>query len=389
MRKVKSFKKSIYLSITNFYHMLKYCFTLLLFTIFCTGHSQNKLPNYKLDSTLNDKIKSIKEELIFLDFDYKIYKNDTTPRMWYEAYTALDEEFAKSKFDAKWHHSTEVKYTNSQKFYNKKGKLIKKLWIDKYQDVIATYKYKYNGSKLIEIKEIKDSLEYTYTNFGYDKNKRLITRSELHHGGYDGQLILYDFWSFTYDKIGNLIKTDFFRDNDGLYKTQIIEFKNAKKYKIKEIDYYKNNTEIQQNRSTYIGYNYGKNFKETLYYEGMKDETSELKVDRKLQEYYKNEQLIKAVWTDKEKQIITNYNKLGQKIEVTTTNHLDQDKNRSVTYEYNSKNNITKTIIKDINEIITIEFRYNYDYDDNWTKQIKSVNGKDMFLLKREIKYFD
>jgi hypothetical protein len=59
-------------------------------------------------------------------------------------------------------------------------------------------------------------------------------------------------------------------------------------------------------------------------------------------------------------------------------------------YEYFYQNNLlTKVEIKGWNSVKTITFSYKFDAKGNWTEQTKSVDSKPLFVLKRNIEYYN
>lgn len=65
------------------------------------------------------------------------------------------------------------------------------------------------------------------------------------------------------------------------------------------------------------------------------------------------------------------------------------DGNYSTKYSYYKQTDFpSKMIHKRKNKTITAKFKYTFDEHKNWTKQVKTVNGK-KYVLTREITYYE
>ena len=59
----------------------------------------------------------------------------------------------------------------------------------------------------------------------------------------------------------------------------------------------------------------------------------------------------------------------------------------STTYYYDDNDNISKIEFFDNENCFEVTFRYRFDENNNWIEIIKNVNGKDLYMWKREIEY--
>ena len=60
----------------------------------------------------------------------------------------------------------------------------------------------------------------------------------------------------------------------------------------------------------------------------------------------------------------------------------------TIEYVYDENQRIVKLIYDEDREINIAEFEYKFDDKGNWHEQLKTVNGKPLYLRKREIVYY-
>lgn len=77
------------------------------------------------------------------------------------------------------------------------------------------------------------------------------------------------------------------------------------------------------------------------------------------------------------------FGKLLKKLSYTDNQSL----NMSTTYYYDDNDNISKIEFFDNENCFEVTFRYRFDENNNWIEIIKNVNGKDLYMWKREIEY--
>ena len=58
-------------------------------------------------------------------------------------------------------------------------------------------------------------------------------------------------------------------------------------------------------------------------------------------------------------------------------------------YVYNENEFPSKHTYSENGTINTIDFEYTFDDRKNWIEQTKSVNGKKLYVWKRDLKYFE
>lgn len=71
----------------------------------------------------------------------------------------------------------------------------------------------------------------------------------------------------------------------------------------------------------------------------------------------------------------------------TTLNHSNPSDDKKQ-FVYNSKGELSKLIVKTPNNKFGVKFEYKYDDSNNWIEQSKYVNGRKLFIWKREIEYY-
>lgn len=58
-------------------------------------------------------------------------------------------------------------------------------------------------------------------------------------------------------------------------------------------------------------------------------------------------------------------------------------------YVYNETEFPSKLTYSENGTINTVDFEYTFDDRKNWIEQTKSVNGKKLYVWKRDLKYFE
>ena len=135
-----------------------------------------------MKDTVFGKVKSVKEEIVFLDKNkqsYRIFNTDGD----YGHSGFISNEATKDRFYSNWYHSSFVHYLNYYKEFNIKGKALNEIWYYKNGDTLSRYEYTYNEKdKLIQIKEFDgfDKNEFSVLNYTFDDYSNLL-KSKLRY----------------------------------------------------------------------------------------------------------------------------------------------------------------------------------------------------------------
>jgi len=368
----------------------KNAITFLLLIYFSLSFSQQK-------DTIYGKVKSVREQLTFLDQDHQNMKFYSTEGD-YGHNGFLNPKYTKSRFMNWWYNKPWVHYSNYYKEFNEKGKPTYEIWLFKDGDTVTTYKYKYDKlDNLIQVKDIFEIDDYTCRNYTYNNNNKI--RSRIYYASDDPNL--YSYTEYVYDSISNLVQIKRF-DQDGEQSSWKYKYDN-KGRKITEIIHdpyvYIKNGSTTRSKKDSIGidkisskyfYNINDKVVETHYYNYGDYNNLPSKLSRKVKNEYSNGLLFRTFYIQDTINSISeyNYDKERRKIKKTniSINHPKND--RSSEYFYDKKGNIVKLIYTKNNKPVSVEFEYTFDNQNNWIKQIKSVDGEKLFVWTREIKYY-
>ncbi|MFD2552525.1 hypothetical protein ACFSQP_11950 [Bizionia sediminis] len=358
-------------------------FSLLFF--FSISFSQQK-------DTIYGKVKLIREKLTFIDkkqaYDYEAHYGFGNPK-------ATTERFNYLWYETPWTH-----YLNNLKTYNKKGKLEKEKWYYLNGDLVSIYEYKYDkNSNLIEEKETESNYNKYVIKYKYDFENKL--RSTLSYSTENPDEYRYTEYIYyenvkpiqikSFDEFGETTGRKFKYDEKG-NKTQII-FHNPNIW-------VKNNKGSSQVRDS-IGHDkliqqliYDDNnyLKEIWHFNSNEFNNKKSKLQRKTKYKYEGN-LLTHIYNIRVRDTLTNYKEFkydfkGRIINESKIYVNRPDENRTLEYFYNENNYIIKLIFNEKNNPIIIDFEYTFDKQNNWVKQVKSINGEKLFVWKRKIKYY-
>lgn len=364
-------------------------FTLLF--CFLISFSQQK-------DTISGKVKSVREQLHFLDKErqnMKLYSTEDE----YGHGGFSNSDFTKNRFHSLWYYTPWVHYSNYYKEFNDIGKPTYEIWFYKDGDTVRTYKYRYNKqNNLIQTKSIYGLDDYTCRNYTYDNENNVI--SSIYYVSDSPNI--YSYTNYVRDSLSNLIKIKSFDGYGGQdYWKYAYDKKNRKISKSihKPYIYFNDGTTIRAIRDS-VGlnkiceeyfYDSHNNLVETQYYYCHSSNNLPSKFSHKVKNEYNNKLLKKVIYISdtinsfKEYQ----YDNEQRKIKEAKTFTKFPENNRSSKYFYDINGNIKKLIYEEKNKPITVEFEYEFDRHNNWTKQIKFINREKLFVWTREIEYYE
>lgn len=399
---------------------------IILFFIFCNTISS------QMKDTVFGKVKSVKEEIVFLDKNkqnYRIFNTDGD----YGHSGFISNEATKDRFYSNWYHSSFVHYLNYYKEFNIKGKALNEIWYYKNGDTLSRYEYTYNEKdKLIQIKEFDgfDKNEFSVLNYTFDDYSNLL-KSKLRY--YSDEPNYYTLEYFMYDKEKRLIETNSI-NSDAIKSGFKFEYDYLGR-KLKKIrkDYYEYNY-FDDGSSSYGPVNYSNDklselyiyddknkLKEILHYYNIYKNENEVNLISKTKNYYNENGLLSRKITTNEKDTLNSlieykYDKRNRLIEenyihkrfIENKEDMIFDKkninikeiklpkfefvvSRKLKYKYD-KENIVELIVTEIfDKPITTKCSFEYKFDDknNWIEQLKYINGKKLYVWKRKIIYYE
>ncbi|MFA7445467.1 MAG: hypothetical protein WCY89_05930 [Flavobacteriaceae bacterium] len=372
-----------------------------LFLFGCIGfvHPQNYLP--KTDSLRGD-IKSIREKLIFLNDTIQNLKLFPTEDE-YGHHGFMSREFALGRFEDWWYSLPWAHYVNYYREYDKNRNITSEIWYYKDESFLQEYRFHYDDrNNLIERQEYWNENELnTSKRYTYDHYNRMLSELWLDNEDVNE----YFFRCFFYDSKDRLIKKVNFSE-EGYRSTINLEY-NKQGKQISEtvhrlIDWKptdETKTRYFQDTLTYIGsrtnYIYDE-FSNLVQVEGyLRNKANHIAnmYVREKHEYDSRNRRIKIIFPNQDGTVRSYwmYDYLKDTNFITKEKHFypnSVDNSLAIEYVYDQNQRIVKLIYDEDNETNIAEFEYKFDDKGNWYEQLKTVNGKPLYLRKREIIYY-
>lgn len=386
----------------------------------------------QLKDTVFGKVKSIKEELLFLDKNrqnYRLFSTDGD----YGHSGFISNNATKQRFYNNWYHSAFVHYLNYSKEFNEKGKPTKEIWHYKDGDTVTIYDYVYDKNEnLIQIKE-SDPYDNSYkvTNYSYNEYRNNL-QSEIRYYSDSPEIFSYAYYiydkkdfskvietnsynnegaqsgsKFIYDEKGKIIKKirkdfweyEYFNDGSSIYYRG-----NFGKEKIVEENYYNENGELT----------------EIWKYRNKPKDENQVELGSKTKNYFSNNgQLERKIFTT-DNDILTSLNdykydnkgRIIEEIYVHKRYGMNKDDiiydvkkikledvkipenefivSRMLKYKYDNYNLIMLVETESFEKTVTTNCRFEYIFDENknWIEQTKYINGEKLYVWKRKINYY-
>lgn len=354
----------------------------------------------QIDSLKGD-IKSIREKLIFLDSTKQNMKLFSTEGD-YGHYGFSSPEFTFSRFNSWWFNTPWVHYLNYLRNYDTANNLLDETWYHKNDKILEKIIYEYDErNNLIQKKTAFDDTTYFVTNFYYNDSNLLL--SSIFYSTF--RPIRYDYKWYSYDENKKLIEEKSFDEYGESYGNKFNYTSSGKiKEKISHSPFIwvkldekstgqrrdKNGTDQIQEKRIYDSS--GNLLKVENYIDDFYDRNKAVlnrstsyrydSKNRKVGEYY----AMSSDTVDAFREYQYNENNLLKK------EKFIQAKNNTllieIEYFYNQNNNIEKVIYTGEGKTSSITFSYKFDKILNWIEQLKSVDGKPLYLRKRELKYY-
>jgi hypothetical protein len=385
-----------------------------------------------MKDTVFGKVKSVKEELVFLNKNkqnYRLFSSDGD----YGHSGFMNNVATKSRFYNNWYHTAFVHYLNYYKEFDEKGRATNEIWYYKNGDTVRRYEYQYNDkAKLVQIKELygfDDSFKITSYNYNEYTGNLL---SNINY--YSDEPESYRYTYYVYDRKMNnvLIEVNNFNNEGVTGGSKFIYDEQGKKIKKINKDYYVYNYYNDGSSSYYLGhlskdklqeeyfYNQDGNLEEVWQYRNKPKDENQVELSSKTKKYYSKKGLLEySIITSVDDTVSNligykydNKDRIIEEIYVHRRFILDKvdmffEKeslkigdlklpkedliiSRKLNYKFNQNNLIELKEIDTFGEIIdtTCKFEYTFDDKNNWTEQVKYINGEKLYVWKRKINYY-
>lgn len=379
--------------------MKKLLFLLLFFSVFAFSQV--------ITDSILGKPKFVKEYVVFLNDSesFKLFSNDGD----YGHGVAVDNNALRSSMEGSWFRSDICRYVNNETYFDKNGKIVEDKWFFKDGRLKSHHFYKYDkfGRLTFENWESyrsttqyyfsKDEFEPIYRKFINigDNGEREITIQNLEN---------FKFLEFTKSDLVKKIDSTFRylnsngdeirrtsddEEDDNEIKSKVLFRVNTfdDKYRVIEQKIFRNfNNSIILNKHTRFEFDTKGNIIKEINFNDSDYFSYSISSSGKIIEKIEKEDTERNYFIEKE---FSSDNKL-----IRETWFWEKIINHKVRYEYND-NLISKLYYfdswgKEKNDIkpSIITFKYKFDKHKNWIECTKNVDGKDLYLWKREIQYY-
>lgn len=342
------------------------------------------------------KVKSIREKINFIDKKRQNLKLFNELEGDYGHYGFGGPKFTRNRFHEWWYNIPGVHYLNYYKEFNKKGKPIYEIWFYKNGDTLAYFNYKYDEKDNL-IQEIEHESENSYSVKNYYYNKKNKLKSRIYYNSDDPTIFSYS--EYIYDKQQNIIKIKNFNQRGETYGSKFIYYQKGKVKKA--FSYSPSKNRIKPISSDTVNgyllsrkfiYNENGDCVEQYDYNDDFYSYTRPKLRRKILKKYENglliEKTIMLANNTIQRYHLFTHNRQGLKIKEEVI--LPSFPKNNITYEYfyNTNGNQTGLIYTKDNNSVTVDYKYKFDEKQNWIKQTKVVNGKELYIWIRKIKYY-
>lgn len=372
--------------------MKKRFFTILLFLPF--------LLSAQSDSPKGD-IKSIREKLIFLDStkqNMKLFSSEGD----YGHYGFSSPEFTFSRFNSWWFNTPWVHYLNYLRNYDTAKNLLEETWYYKNNRTLEKIIYEYDErNNLVQKKTAFDDTTFFVKNFYYNDSNLLL--SSISYSTF--RPLRYEYENYIYDDNKNLIEE---RTYDEYGESYGSKFKYTNSGKLKEKISHSPFVWVKINEKS-TGQRRDKNGSDQIQEKRIYDSIDNLRrVENYIDDFYDRNKAVLNRSTsyryDYKNRKVGEYYAMSsdtvnafREYQYNENSLLKQEsfiqaKNNTVLteieYFYDRNKNIEKVIYKGEGRTSSITFSYKFDKKMNWIEQLKSVDGKPLYLRKRNIQYY-
>lgn len=345
------------------------------------------------DTLFFGKVKTVRERLLFQD-SLPPYKTNK----WYNEYGEFGLGDPKKRIKGSsyyWQNSLGYDYVNFQREFSDIGKLLKETWFHLDDSIYKEFEYRYDKDEnLVQIVTTHPFGEIDIENMVY-KNCRLISCLKASVQGADNYLYL---WA-QYDAQDRLSKVSYFLEDgfeqemirvygsDG-FLSKIIAHRPEvfKKWEDGSSGYVRDSIGLSYVCQTFKFNSEGRKIEERTFYH---DETVKPSMLRTFEYDHKGRLILDGFGRDSVTvKILYHYkeDKLSKTERILVNNKKNTQK---IEYFYDRKDLLEKILYEDERGRFICTFTYTFDHKNNWIVQTKNVNGKPLYIRKREITYYD
>ena len=362
------------------------------------------------DSILG-KPKYVKEYVVFLNNSgpFTFMQGDSE----YGHAVIMIPKFLRERMSKTWFESNFCRYINNETHYNSDRKITKEIWYYKSGKVVDDYSYEYDKFGRLKKEYSKNSYSDDIREYFYEGNNKYarFEKSTYRRKSEKTEFYLKDnnqFNQLSVSKYDSISKTDsifsvtnkymkhlgertFTSAQDSIYRPRLTKIRifndsfRVIKEKLFNPDDYNLNKIFFSNEINYQYDSVGRISKTTQFHDD-KYHYFILEKNGKYREEIKNGNIASNSTTE--------YEYDSNSIIKTITNIYQGKISHQIRFEY--KNNLIEKLYyldtwgKKENELKhdIIIFKYKFDKHKNWTECTKNVNGKDLYIWKREIQYY-
>lgn len=377
--------------------MIKNQFLLLIFFLIIDFNCNAQ------NDPLKGNVKSIREKIEFLNDsieNYKLYASDGD----YGHSGFMSQKKTQKRFWRNWYHSPWVHYINYYKVFNRKGLPKYETWYNKKDEPIRYYEYKYDRkSNLKSEKKVYPDGVFSSKKYKYNRQSNLLKEIIYYYSDTPQSTSRL---ALKYDSKNNLIISE--NHNDGQYYYSIknvFDSANNKTKTYRHVNYKRiRNSKGQVKRikdslgTDYLlennKYNkFGRVIESLKYNESDRENKSLFSYKQTFEYDDSNKLIVEKVFKNKSKDSISSlkkyfYNRKGLLKKEKYTNYRFSSSDFKKTYLHNKFSDIIQLIYTENKDTYHIEYVYEYDKFENWTKQTKIIDGVPLFVWNRKIEYF-
>ena len=334
--------------------------------------------------TIYGKVKSVREKMVFIDSlrqTYKLWSEEGD----YGHHGFMNRKAALSRNYDFWYTLPFVHYVNYDRVYDTLGRITKETWYYKNNEIVTSYQFRYNkNNNLVEQKETDSEGELDQIKrWGFDYSNKHISTVNIYFGSY----IAHWFEGYTYDSIGNLTEKVRFSD-DERQSTTTHEYQNGKKVRTYILAPASTNSQLYRTRKPALRFEYQYDEKGNV--TELKDHSKAVFEKEGSPPYIRkwrydaNNNLLENTQQDYARKY-----KYNSKNQLTEEVFISGEKVLNTRKFFYKDERLSKLIFEEDGNKYNVTFDYKLDSKSNWIEQSKSVNGKKLYVRRREIKYWE
>lgn len=363
------------------------------------------------DSILG-KPKFVKEYVIFLNNSgpFTFMSGDSE----YGHAVIMIPKFLRTNMTRSWFETNFCRYINNETHYDKDRKITKEIWFHKSGKIVDDYDYTYDNLGRLKEEKSKNNYSEDTKLYFYEGNNKKPKFREYNSKWKDepSEKFVNNLESLKplfITKFDTLTKTDsIFAVTDFIWrKVGERSFQEGKdsiyREKLAQVKMYDENFRLKEAKFFDYKYDYkNENIFQTGHSKYEYDSLGNIKRKAEIQDgkyhYYIISENGKYIKEEKEgnfsKSSSTEYSYLNDGKLEQKTGFSNGNISHQVRFEY--KNNLIEKLFyldtwgkkNDNLKANIITFKYKFDKQKNWIECIKNVDGKDLYMWKREIQYY-